>query len=516
MPIDTERRRGRKRVKLPNGEEVQVPVITDISFVDPRQRYQETRYAVDNSLEADREVHVDDVYHVDVDQDGKPTSETPTASGQPIKVERVDVWKVLDPRQRYQETHSEFDNRTGSDLLPPSFTEHKKTHIYRYYRDPENPDDDGAWIDSELIDEFADVDRRDRYWETSAVLTNPTNAEFRDGDLSGQANQDDPDITNADGGEGTADNPLRLDPFQNVVNFNQSSSPVLNFVYCAHNADGGIMTYTEDVKLGYTLGNPGKYPDQTPPAQTEYNRLVDIYMENRYGRGYCVKANADYNSQYGLPNIPLDVTAPGRLYLGAWTMSLDIDPPTGDALRDEAGKLLGGATEDFPFVAVGSVNFKVKGFPLGEDWQVPIHWEGPGGTEPNGGCHLAWCSAGWSWQHRWKQLFDDWTTADGTPGPDASELNSFSINFSGISYTADGITYEAIGMRARRNTGYPGSNFRWIYDATQLSDPFLGYDYHGSKYDENWNVIGIEDSIGFINFQGAEQTVQVLFARTTA
>lgn len=222
MPTEGERVKGRKKVILPNGDTIYVPVITKISFIDPYERYQETEHSIDNTAESNRNVHADNVHPVPVDRDGVPTEDPPTQdTSQSLYVERIDTWHAVDPYERYQDTDLTLDNATGNDLLPPNFFNHEKTHIYRYHQDPQNPDDDGIWIDSELIDEFSVVDPYERYQEKHYTLLNPTNAEFRDGDLSGQASNDDADITIGGGdGEGTEDNPIRLDPFQNIVNWN--------------------------------------------------------------------------------------------------------------------------------------------------------------------------------------------------------------------------------------------------------------------------------------------------------
>ncbi len=234
MPDEGSRITARKTIVLPDEETISVPVVTQISFIDPLERYQETEHHIDNSSESNRIVHVDQVHPVDVDQDGVPTEETPVAGEDTLYVERIDTWNSLDPLERGQETQLTLDNATGNDLLPPHFTNHERTHIYRYHQDPANPDDEGVWIDSELIDEFAVIDPLNRGQETHYALTNPTNEEFRAGDVSGQADQNDPDITIEGGdGEGIEANPVRLDPFQNIVNYSKGGLYVL-FLYSWH------------------------------------------------------------------------------------------------------------------------------------------------------------------------------------------------------------------------------------------------------------------------------------------
>ncbi len=221
MPTEYHRTRGRKTIELPNGDRVTVPVITKLSFIDPVRRYQETEHSFDNTETSSRRVHVDQVHSVDVDRDGVPTEATPEAGEDSLFVERIDTWNSVDPVRRGQEVQLTLDNTTGNDLLPPHFSNHERTHIYRYHQDPQNPDDEGTWIDSELIDEFRVVDPVRRNQEVRFALDNPTNTEFRDGDLSGQASDADLDITIGGDAEGTEANPVRLDPFQNIVNYSK-------------------------------------------------------------------------------------------------------------------------------------------------------------------------------------------------------------------------------------------------------------------------------------------------------
>ncbi len=224
MPTEYHRTRGRKTIELPGGDRITIPVITKVSFIDPVRRYQETEHSFDNTETSTRRVHVDQVHPVNVDEDGIATDpEAPADTSTTLYVERIDTWNSVDPVRRGQETQLTLDNSTGNDLLPPHFTNHERTHVYRYFQDQQNPDDNGVWVDSELIDEFRIVDPVRRNQEVRFTLDNPTNAEFRDGDLSGQASDADPDITIGGDAEGTEANPVRLDPFQNIVNYASGS-----------------------------------------------------------------------------------------------------------------------------------------------------------------------------------------------------------------------------------------------------------------------------------------------------
>ncbi len=198
MPEEFSRTTKRKRVRLPGGSEVDIPVITKISFIDPFNQYQEYEYSIENGADGLRQVHVDDV----------PSSENGEVVGDDtLSVERIDKWSHSDVFDRNQETELSMDNVTGSELIPPHFFTHLTTHVVRY-RGTEG--EASAWIDSELIDSFSVIDPISQYQERIFTLNNPqTNDEA-------QANIDDPDITDSANG---IDPPWRTDPFQNIVNF---------------------------------------------------------------------------------------------------------------------------------------------------------------------------------------------------------------------------------------------------------------------------------------------------------
>lgn len=283
MPEEFSRTTARKKIILPGGDTIYVPVITKISFIDPFHQYQEYEYQIDNTDEVDRTVHVDPVVHVDVDQDGVPTEDNPTAedTSDPLYVERIDTWNVIDPFDRHQESRMTLDNTTGNDQLPPHFSNHVKTHIYRYHQDPENPDDGGVWVDSELLDEFAVIDPFEQSQERRFILTNPTNAEFRDGDLSGQAGVDDPDITiirGEDEGEGTSqDNPVRLDPYQNIINWNAGG------YYISIGFAWSDLVSSQTVPPGTGISHPPRFIEVFP-ASTAINMV-----------GHNIRTNQEVN-----------------------------------------------------------------------------------------------------------------------------------------------------------------------------------------------------------------------------
>lgn len=204
MAIETERKLGRKLIKLPNSQsKIPVPCIMEITFLDPVRRQQEIKFTHDNSENADREIHVDAVQSID--QNGDPNGPDE------LQVERIDKWKTRDPVRRNQDTEFSPDNKTGNDEKPPHFSTHKKTHVVRYYEDPENKA--GSWVDVEWIDEYEDVDPVRRQQGRIFALTN----------VDDQADPNDPDITGAQ--DSGIDPPWRLSPWQNIVNW--SGTPPL-------------------------------------------------------------------------------------------------------------------------------------------------------------------------------------------------------------------------------------------------------------------------------------------------
>jgi hypothetical protein len=227
-----------------------IPVITKISFVDPIKQYQEYQYTVDNSSQADRDVHVDQV---------KPSDSS--GSGATLDVERIDVWKILDPIKQYQESDFKFDNVTGASDTPPHFSAHTKTHLVKW-------GDDSAWIQSELIDEFSVIDPIAQGQEHQFTLTGNPDVDGN-GFATTQADPSDDDVTDA----GTIDPPWRTDPFQNIVDFKGKGKPKpipIDAIAGAGGFLGGaglnILTATRD-STTISVGTPGlEGPPPVPPG----------------------------------------------------------------------------------------------------------------------------------------------------------------------------------------------------------------------------------------------------------
>jgi hypothetical protein len=224
MPIETQRVVKRKRIQLPSGSTVDVPVITQITFKDPTDHYWESTYTINNSGQAHRDVHV-----ASIPGNGASTDESGGASQDTsqLQVERLEVWRTKDPTDHYWQSAWAFDNKTVAEPpdAPPYFTTHEKTHIVKYINTP----DDGNWIKSELIDKYKIKDPTDHYQESEFQLSNPPDNQDingltldtdSDGNPTVAVDPNLPDITDSSNG---LDPPWRLDPFQNIVDF--SSTP---------------------------------------------------------------------------------------------------------------------------------------------------------------------------------------------------------------------------------------------------------------------------------------------------
>jgi hypothetical protein len=213
MPTETNRVIRRKQIALPNGGSVNIAVITQITFLDVVNQAQESEFHLENGAQGKRDVRV-----ASVPGNGAATDETGVADG--LKVERVDVWRVLDVVEQGQETFFHPDSKTVKEPpdAPPFFATHEKTHLVKYINTP----DDGNWIKSELIDRWKYADTVEQGQETEYFLSNPP-----DGNVSGLTIGTDADgmttiavdlgIAEISDSANGIDPPWRTDPFQNIV-----------------------------------------------------------------------------------------------------------------------------------------------------------------------------------------------------------------------------------------------------------------------------------------------------------
>jgi hypothetical protein len=252
MPTETNRKLATKTFET-NGGDIKVPVITEITFADPVNRGQETTYTIDNSAEANRDVHVAWVAHDPTDpqatENADPSATPPSGL---VAVERIDLWRVKDPVDRGQETFTAPDNKTYNPSGPPFFRTHFKTHVVNYRKTPTDPNDT-VLIASELIDEFVVIDPVNRGQETHFYLQNPVD----DDEANAQITPDLPDITDeADG----VDPPYRTDPFQNIVKL--GGQPLV--IFWAYQAESILPGPA--VGGGYHFRNIFAIPGSSPPA----------------------------------------------------------------------------------------------------------------------------------------------------------------------------------------------------------------------------------------------------------
>jgi hypothetical protein len=216
MPTETGRIIKRKRVKLPDGTTVDIPVITQITFLDVVNQGQESEFHIENSGAAHRDVHV-----ASIPGGGAATDESGGGSG--LKIERIEVWRVLDVVDRGQESFIHLDNKTIKEPpeAPPYFTTHEKTHVVKYINTP----DDGNAIKSELIDRFKVLDTVDQGQETEYFLSNPPDNQTISGLTLGTDKDGtptiavDPSVADVSDSSNGIDPPWRTDPFQNIVDW---------------------------------------------------------------------------------------------------------------------------------------------------------------------------------------------------------------------------------------------------------------------------------------------------------
>jgi hypothetical protein len=225
MPDEIARIVKRKRVTLPGGVTVDIPVITEISFLDRVSQAQESRSFLNNSASAHRTIRVAWIK-------GNGQGSIENASGDPpsdvLPVERIDVLRTLDTVSQSQEIDIYPDSKTVNQPpdAPPYFKSHQKTHVVRYLNTP----DDGNWIDSELIDEWRFSDQVSQAQESFFFLTNPpdgsvaglTVGQDSSGKTTVQVDRSLDDIADTANG---IDPPWRTDMFQNIVDFNGQPFP---------------------------------------------------------------------------------------------------------------------------------------------------------------------------------------------------------------------------------------------------------------------------------------------------
>jgi hypothetical protein len=210
MPAETKRVIKRKQIPLPSGGTVNIAVINQITFLDVVNAAQESEFHLENGSAGKRDVRV-----ASIPGNGGATDETGGGSG--LRVERVDTWRVLDVVERGQETDFHPDSKTVNSSGPKYFTTHEKTRVVKYINSP----DDGNWIKSELIDQWKYADTVEQGQETEYFLFNPPDNTAIEGITLGSDSDGMPTIAVDPALDAIADavDPVRTDPFQNIVDF---------------------------------------------------------------------------------------------------------------------------------------------------------------------------------------------------------------------------------------------------------------------------------------------------------
>jgi hypothetical protein len=203
MPVESDRTTSVRRITNPDDDTqyVDLHIIDGLSFIDPKDNYQETQFTYDNSADSSRQ---GDAFEVVGTED--PTSK--------VKVERTSRVAVLDPNDRYQETQQFWNNTADT-------PNHLKTHDVKVYaRDSSGNRDEDTWLKLRRIDQASLTDPNDHYQETIFELV----WDDADPDTGSDANLPDPDKT----WDGTSINPpWRLDPWQTIIDVNWGGGMLL-------------------------------------------------------------------------------------------------------------------------------------------------------------------------------------------------------------------------------------------------------------------------------------------------
>lgn len=235
------RKMKRKRIRL-NGsspgtdEYVDIPVIEEISFKDPKTNQQEYGFRFKNNENDTRKVHIKKVRAATVSGGGVSYDE-----GKFINVERIETISFKDPKTNMQEYGYRLRNNDPPPLTPEGDDggelRHRKVQFVRYTKN--NSPDGNPWVDVERYVEFEVKDPKTNMQEFVYRLnwgdfqslpkiidsTDPyaVNTDLRLGFC-------DPDTElYPDGND--IDPPWRIDPFQNIVNVSGKSGFTDGFYY---------------------------------------------------------------------------------------------------------------------------------------------------------------------------------------------------------------------------------------------------------------------------------------------
>ncbi len=209
---DITRKAVRKRINLPNGSYVYIPVLERIPFSVAADQYQERVIYVRNGSTASRTVRIREVPNLD--------------NSEHIQVERIERLRVKTMAEQAQETDYYLKNLDPPPVLPDGTNDpaHERVHYVRYFQN--NDVNSDAWVDVELIDTLKATVAAEQYQEWRIYLKH---------DVPGEPINDpgvnygpvtigfcDPALELAEA-ELEIDPPYRLDPFQNIIQFNSGT-----------------------------------------------------------------------------------------------------------------------------------------------------------------------------------------------------------------------------------------------------------------------------------------------------
>jgi hypothetical protein len=218
---------------------IDIPVIVDIWFKDANkaQRYKRT-FNNSKALNA-RTVHTHTVKNQSLDAGGKFTADDTNT----VDVERID--KLTIKNADWHSTWS-LHNQDPAPLLAPSdpaydatLNGHNKTHVVRYNKDNKNDPNSTPWVDVELVDilEMKGAKKqRGGHTQVRAYHIGGNDPGVALNDATDPFNPTWGDITFHDtlgvtlpvDTNGNPD-PVRLDPFQNIVNINWGDGLAVEF-----------------------------------------------------------------------------------------------------------------------------------------------------------------------------------------------------------------------------------------------------------------------------------------------
>ncbi len=197
MPVEGARNVTTVLIPVPGNGGLWWPVkrIDEISFIDPKRRYQETVHTYTNDTSVAREV---DVFEI-------------SAGDETLQVERINKLSEKDPKERYQEYVREY---IGGEV--PAHSRYHDAVIFAVDRNGTKDEDNKLTI--RRIDLFPFLDPKERYQETYYELNWP--------DI-GDSEYDYSDIAN--GLE--ISEPIRLDPYQMIIDMEVASGRYMLVMY---------------------------------------------------------------------------------------------------------------------------------------------------------------------------------------------------------------------------------------------------------------------------------------------